>query len=382
VDNLIRKYAKQSDIKKKVNAQVLRNTFAVRLLKTDISQKDAIKILGLTDPDSLKRYSNIAKGMDTESIIDQNQNKSTPQLQPPSLLQKLFPTKPTTSKVLPTKPELVEPDPETTIFGRDHIIEEIKTSLTKTQSILVTGEAGMGKTHLLKHIAKQFEENALYLESPTPIKTLLTQIANKVVPNWKSELPTRPATTDILNCLTNRQLLSPPVIIIDNLTKLKSSDSDVIIQLLKIVTILASTETLTPKLKSLWWKFKQIDLPPLTEKSSKVLIKHLTQHLSITDYEMMETRLLTLSNGIPVSMVETVRQLGYKNVVTCQSIRDVYHDAGVKYRDWSYGIIILWALLVMSRFIALGTHSFEGYILAGFGTSLILVSKFFLFKMR
>jgi hypothetical protein len=39
-------------------------------------------------------------------------------------------------------------------------------------------------------------------------------------------------------------------------------------------------------------------------------------------------------------------------------------------------------VIVMSRFIALGTHSFEGYILAGLGTSALMVMRFFVLRMR
>ncbi|MBU1022523.1 MAG: ATP-binding protein, partial [Candidatus Margulisbacteria bacterium] len=63
-------------------------------------------------------------------------------------------------------------------------------------------------------------------------------------------------------------------------------------------------------------------------------------------------------------------------------VREVYHEAGIRYRDWTAAVVILWALAIMFRFVALGTHSFEGYILAGFGMATIMVMRFFAFRGR
>ena len=77
-----------------------------------------------------------------------------------------------------------------------------------------------------------------------------------------------------------------------------------------------------------------------------------------------------------------VRQVSHQHVIDKESIRDIYHEAGVYYRDWTFAIIVLWGLAVIFRFVALGTHSFEGYILAGFGTAFFMVIRFFAFRMR
>jgi hypothetical protein len=154
------------------------------------------------------------------------------------------------------------------------------------------------------------------------------------------------------------------------------------IALLENFTILGATEDITPKLKQIWWKFKQIEVKSLSDKSSRELIKYLTQNLSISDYEMLETRIMSLSDKLPLALVDMVHQISRSPVVTKDVIRDVYHEAGIRYRDWSYAIIVLWGIMISFRFIALGSHSFEGYILAGLGTATLMVLRFFMFKMR
>jgi hypothetical protein len=91
---------------------------------------------------------------------------------------------------------------------------------------------------------------------------------------------------------------------------------------------------------------------------------------------------MSLSDKLPLALVDMVHQISHSPVVTRDVIRDVYHEAGIRYRDWSYAIIVLWGIMISFRFVALGSHSFEGYILAGFGTAFLMVLRFFMFKMR
>ncbi|MCX5751236.1 MAG: hypothetical protein NT099_06185 [Candidatus Saganbacteria bacterium] len=71
-----------------------------------------------------------------------------------------------------------------------------------------------------------------------------------------------------------------------------------------------------------------------------------------------------------------------KPVVTREVTREVYHEAGIKYRDWTASVVFLWAIIIAFRFTALGTHSFEGYILAGFGLASVGVLRYFIFRIR
>jgi hypothetical protein len=167
-----------------------------------------------------------------------------------------------------------------------------------------------------------------------------------------------------------------PVLILDNLDKLKASDAESILFLLEHFTVLGAVADLNPKLKPVWWKFKEVELKPLKLEDSKELIKHLSASLHISNYEMLETKLLSTANGFPLAIVEMIHQLSLNSRITPQTIREADHAAGQSYRDWTPMIAVMWGALTAFRFISLGTHSFEGYILAGFGISVFGVLKF------
>lgn len=394
VDKLIRKYADQAKIHKKVNSQILRNTFAVRLFKEEISLNKATAVLGISDPQSINRYIKAAKDPAPAQKIPEAYEighvESRSKIE--QVMSKLFSTQPKITKpVVKIEGERV-PSLGNIIYGRDGTIEEIKSNLSKEQSVLLVGKLGIGKTHILKHILKipacrqaGQASNVIFLSSPSPMKNLLTQVCGKLKPNWKEEIKSRASTKEILDYLIRLKtcdLKLKTLLIIDNLQNLRASDVECFLTLLENFTVLSAVEEITPKLKQVWWKFKQIELNPLSKESAKQLIKYLTQNLSVSDYELLETRILSLSNCLPLAIVDMAHQISHKPVVTKEVVREMYHEAGIYYRDWTPVVVILWAILIMFRFIALGTHSFEGYILAGFGMAFIMVMRFFMFRMR
>lgn len=384
VDQIIRKYADRAGIKRKVNTQILRNTFAVRLFTEESSIDKATAILGITDSESINRYIQAAKQPPPQPEIPKPEQVEHLDTRPLviKLISKYFPTKPKQAKPVTEIKGPIVPNPEEVVFGRKRIIDEIKSSLDKLESVLLIGPMGIGKTHILRHIIKILGPNTLYISSPSPIKGMLTQICDKLNPDWKKQMKTRASTREIADFIVKSKGAKPPILVIDNLNNLKSSDTDIFLSLLGNFAVLGDTDEIKSKLKQIWWKFKQIELNPLSENAAKELIRYLTQNLSISDYELLETRIMTLSNRLPLAVVDMVHQVSHRPVVTRDAVREVYHEAGIHYRDWTAAVVVIWGLAIMFRFIALGTHSFEGYILAGFGTAFMLVMRFFVFRMR
>jgi energy-coupling factor transporter ATP-binding protein EcfA2 len=273
-------------------------------------------------------------------------------------------------------------DPETIIFGRSSVIEEITQNLSKGQSTLLTGKLGLGKSHILKHISSKLTPNRIYFSTPIPTKVLLTQICDSLYVDWKDKLGTRASNATLMQYIAENKMEQLPILILDNLDKLKTSDSESILFLLEHFTVLGAVAEPSTKLKAVWWKFKELELKPLKLEDSKALIKHLSASLHISNYEMLETKLLSTANGFPLAIVEMIHQLSLNVRITPQTIRDADHAAGQHYRDWTFMIAVMWGALTAFRFISLGTHSFEGYILAGFGISVFGVLKFFMVKLR
>lgn len=384
VDTILRKYSTASGLTKQVNAHTLRNTFAIRLFEQPgMTRKTAKALLGVSDTDTLKRYEGLstysAKESEPASIHPLEVDLPDTRSLLSKTLSKLFPKSPKEVRTPNTKTAV---DPDSVFVGREHLFAEVRASLNKGQSLLLTGLLGIGKTHFLKHMAEHYQSNAIFIPTPSPLKSVLLEVIDHLHKTATDKPTTRDPLADVLNYLITNKTLCPPILIIDNLHKLRAGDVDVCVELMDHFTVLGATDDDPVRLKSIWWKFKEIPLTPLSEPATQSLVTELTRHLIVTDTDMLLNRIHSLSNGNPLAIVELSKQLNYKPAVTPDVIRSLHHEAGMVYRDWSIAVVFLWALLVMFRFIALGTHSFEGYILAGFGTSFFLVIKVLLARAK
>ncbi len=382
VDHVIRKAAKQAGLKEAVNSQVLRQTFAVRLCATGITKAQAKEVLGISDWETVQRYfeandkqaSSDETKPETKEALDQLDTR--PGLN--RIIGKLFTSDPSLRQAqAPLQADVADAD---VLIGRDAIIKDITEELQKNRSIVLTGPLGIGKSQVLERMAKNLGPNAIFITSPVPLKTMVIQLANALTPEWKDKLSSRPSLQQLIDHVLSAERMSLPVLIIDQIHKLKASELDLMDRILEKFTVLSAADATDTRLKQLWYRLKSIELTPLSQDDTRLLIRRLTRNLNIRDYELLETRFVTLANGNPLALMEMTRQLQGEKVVTADTIRAVYHDAGVKYQDWSQAVLVLWALVVMSRFVALGMHSFEGYILAGFGTSLFLLVRVMLRK--
>lgn len=381
IDKLLRKYGLEAGIKQPINAQILRNTFAVRLFSKETTIDNASAILGNTEPKSIRRFMKAAKAEKDGKIPVQDLEKLDTRPKIIKHFSKLVRRKPKESKIIP----LIAPsEKEEITVGRDSVLSEIRENISKELATLLVGPLGIGKTHLLKKIAEESlnisgvspcqrgdgrrPEGILYLDSPTPIKQFLQKICEKYCPDWSQRLPSksRSSTKEITELLTNvlKGKEKKDVLIIDNLDSIKSSDIEILLPLFENFIILSAAEETPSRLKEIWWKFRRIDLLPLTPEASKELIKILTNGLTIADYTLLETRILTIANGLPLSIVEMIGQIHHLPVIKNDDVRSIYHEAGIKYRDWSPLILIILTVATSSRFISLGTQSVEGYILA------------------
>ncbi len=398
IDKLLRKYGLEAGIQQHVNAQLLRNTFGVRLLASETSIDNAAAILGLTDPKSIHRYLKAAKLEKEGDIASGELEKLDTRLPIVKSISKLLRPKHKTARII--APPSAPVGKEEITIGRADVLSEIRDNLSKGLSTLIIGAPGIGKTHLLKVTEQELSvptnsplpqeeaclparqgpgvsaEGIIFIDSPTPIKQFLQKLCEKYCPDWSQRLPskTRSSAKEIVELLTNtiKGKDKKDILIIDSLDSLKSSDVETILGLFDSFTILAAADETPTRLKELWWKFRRIDLPPLDKESSKELIKHLTSGLTIADYELLETRILSISNGLPLAIVEMVGQVKNLPVVKKEDAREVYHEAGVRYRDWTAVIIVLWSIATSSRFINLGVQSIEGYILAVLGMAALV----------
>jgi len=89
---------------------------------------------------------------------------------------------------------------------------------------------------------------------------------------------------------------------------------------------------------------------------------------------------LAQADGNPYALVEMVRQVAGDRPLGLQAIRDLHHGAGVRYLDITPVLLLLGAVIVAARFVALGLNDPDLYIIAGSLGALFFVARYFLYR--
>jgi len=137
-------------------------------------------------------------------------------------------------------------------------------------------------------------------------------------------------------------------------------------------------------LKKLYWKFYKMEIENLDQATAKELIDYWIDELNIrsTDMEMLKTRLLRVTRGNPSMIKDILEQGALDQFIDYKFIRgiDEVQHAGTKYIDLTPGLLIVGALVMTTRFVALGIGDKDLYVLAGAGTALFMVIRFFVYR--
>jgi hypothetical protein len=168
------------------------------------------------------------------------------------------------------------------------------------------------------------------------------------------------------------------VLILDQLEGVTPSLVPTLERLLAEALVLGATRRLHAACQKLWWAFDRIDLPALGREEARRLLWAVAERDQISDPGMFETRVLDQAAGNPYAIVEMVRQVAGVPEVSRQAIRDLQHGAGVRYLDLTPALLLVGALLVVARFVALGLDDRDLYIIAGGLGALFLVVRYLL----
>jgi len=274
-------------------------------------------------------------------------------------------------------------------------LAKLMNNIRKCQHTLLFGDIGIGKSHLLKQVGSQLEKS-IYLDSMSPLKSALLEILqtahekdNLQVKGLEVEYLTREELLKKLKRLNIKELEAlikenlkdkGYVLLLDSLETLTPSAVKRIESLMEQVTILGAGNKLKSSLKKLWWRFERIELPPLTTEESRQLLWSLVDKDAIDDTQLFEKLVLNQAGGNPLSIVELANKAKREENLTQERIRALKHQAGTKFIDITPIFFIIGALVIATRFVALGMNSTELYILAGVAGGFFMGLRYFLFR--
>ncbi|PIQ88711.1 MAG: hypothetical protein COV72_07220 [Candidatus Omnitrophica bacterium CG11_big_fil_rev_8_21_14_0_20_42_13] len=286
---------------------------------------------------------------------------------------------------------------ETILVGRGVELEKLKENIKNKKHTSLTGDIGTGKTHLLKYAVKDMKK-VIYVERIHPLKTAVLEIAFCLHKQGKLAIEgvhaeylewrdlkrkvTRLPIAELLSCILDGLFNQNYILVLDHLEGLTPSMAFTISCLMDKCLLLGATNDLKKAghLSKIWWRFEHIEIKNLDKEDAKVLLWLYADKERIKDEAMFENKVLTHSCGNPLAIVEMARRTGPEKFDDPQKIRDLRHDAGVRYFDLSPCLLFIGAIIVAVRFISLGLNDTDGYILAGSFGAFFIFLRFFIYK--
>jgi energy-coupling factor transporter ATP-binding protein EcfA2 len=297
------------------------------------------------------------------------------------------------------------------LIGRDELVADLAAEIRKGKHVILTGPVGIGKSAVLKaalaslsgkagllitlhdHQAKgQFMDMArqmlvLGLIGPKELDlpaefhgTPPAQIDWQAVKNRVNRMSMRDLTQAIIPALARSD--SKPVIAVDDLTSLTPTQMAFWLAIFDHAQVIGCASEKKARVRKLWWKMREISVKPLPPDVIRDIVRKYveTKGVLIESPELYISHVVKQSGGVPQAIHDMLDESGKERIIDKRKVREMRHEAGVKYLDFTPMVMILGALIVSMRYVGMGTGDKTLYILGGMGAALFLTFRYFIFK--
>lgn len=297
------------------------------------------------------------------------------------------------------------------LLGREEVVDNLVAEIKKGKHVILTGPVGIGKSAVLwaalervgkqldwlimlrDHQAKgQFVDMARQMlalglisaeELDLPVKfhgVPSAKIDWREVKSQINRASMRDLTQAIIPALARAE--RKPLIAVDDLTTLTPTQMAFWLAIFDHAQIIGCASEKKSRIRKLWWKMKEIEIKPLPPEVIRAVVKSYIQAkgILIESPDLYISHIVKQSGGVPQAIHDMLDESGKERIIDKRKVREMRHDAGVFYLDFTPMVMILGAVIVSMRYVGMGTGDKTLYIMGGLGTALFLTFRFFVFK--
>ena len=338
-----------------INPTLLRNTFAQRIVQ-DNELSIAKELLG---------NSSLTITEKQLQISDAKKEKAIQSIQQETIITRLF------RKLFFINPiHIIPAEIGITNFhiGRKEEMEKLHDCGKKKINLLITGEQGIGKTHLLDNFndgnlirigdlsttKKMIAGLLLHLfetDKDSIAKTIYEKQLNKNDLDTLVYRETIKRMTELLIQITEQHEYT---LLIDDVTRIPPTGVLALEKLKNHFHIICAARRIPIAKSSFLTNFERIELNPLSRPESIELINRVSQPIlqKIEDYETYKNHIFENTNGNPLFMIEMIERYSKEPEITLEVIRDYRHTAALKEFDFSLVLVITLSSLMVLRYIS------------------------------
>jgi hypothetical protein len=297
------------------------------------------------------------------------------------------------------------------LMGRDTLVADLVGEIRKGKHVILTGPVGIGKSAVLRAALEQVKDNIALLiklhdhqakgqfvetvrqmlalglisakELDLPVKfheLPATQIDWREIKSQVNRMSMRDLTQAIIPALARSE--HKPVIAVDDLTSLTPTQMAFWLAIFDHAQVIGCASEKKVRVRKLWWKMKEIAVKPLPPDVIREVVKKyiVAKGVLIESPDLYISHVVKQSGGVPQAIYDMLDESGKERIIDKRKVREMRHEAGVSYLDFTPMVMILGAVIVSMRYVGMGTGDKTLYIMGGMGAALFLTFRFFIFK--
>ncbi len=348
----------------RVHPHLLRHTFATKIVRKTISESKT-PAAALVTAKELLGHTHLAT---TEIYLHASQEEAAAAIRAidkQNFFVRLY------RKIVPAKrlPMLAMEKGMTKFHvGRREELAELVDLCQKKVNIYLTGERGIGKSHLLDNLeAGGTIDNILRIDDLSGIRKTLQAMVITLFNGDKEDLKhliygtdkeaekivTKESTKRLTELLCEITQQDEYTIVVDDATRITPTGVTALEKLANHFHVIIAARRIKLSHATFLSNFQKIKLQPLSRPEAVELITRASNdfHDRIEDFELFKTHVWRNTNGNPLYTLEMIDRFRREVVITADMLTSIKHTAALREWDMSLPLIIMLSSLMVLRYI-------------------------------
>lgn len=364
----------------RMRPHLLRHTFATEIVTTGTPIHEAQKLLGHASMDTTAIYTHLPIEVMRRRLGIAKPEKTT-------FIQKLR------NLWKPKKKIYINlTQHEKFTVGRKNELEILALNAEKRINTILIGSIGVGKSHLLRSIAKG--QKMILIDDTSDIKNTLIGILlylyegdkdtlkRVIYPNYgKIELQkhlTKQSIKSLCEEIVKITAKLEYTLLIDSVDSITPKAVKTLEFLKDHFCILTSAREVPVSRSSFLWNFDRVKVPTLNRLESLEMIHKLSYDLKVPDFDIFKNHIFEQTNGNPRAIFEMIDRYRKEPFLTKETIKNITHFGALPEIDMTAIVLLVFGSLVILRYLAAETGEESLKFIGGLAFILLLLGRYFL----
>ena len=274
-------------------------------------------------------------------------------------------------------------------IGRSDEIKTLEENAQKGINTIITGDIGVGKSHLLDSF--QTDKKILKINDLSGLKGTLKELLIFLYDNDKKHVKelmygdidhdkmvlkmNRSSTKNLCDEIKKIVDDKEYILTIDRVDSITPGGVQFLEEIKDTFVIFCTARTVKLDRSSFMWNYDRLVLKPLSRTRSFELINKISYDLNPEDYDLLRNHVFEQSNGNPRVIFECIDRYRKEPVITNEVIREIRHTASLKEIDMTFVIFIGFGLMYLLRYMSKEVDNDSFRFIGGVALVLTLLSR-------